>query len=375
MAPKTQIGLNKAVYLVPHVLDRAKVPTAPTRNGYGTGIVEAGKENSQVVVLCADLTESTRNLDFKNMFPERFVQMGVSEQSMASIAAGMSLVGKIPFIASYAAFSPGRNWEQIRTTIALQHSNVKIMGAHAGISVGPDGATHQMIEDLAITRVIPNMQVIVPCDANETHKATLEAARFDGPVYMRFGREKTPVFTTHRTPFEIGRIETFRFGTDATIVATGYGIYEALLAADSLAKDGYQIEVLNCHTIKPFDYKALVASVKKTGCVVTVEEAQAVGGLGGVVAEALGSYLPAPLERVGIQNRFGESGDADILMDGFGLTAPHITEAVKHVLKRKQGKRVPDEPAYVREARMHLSDLRAESMKKALAHVPKKWKS
>lgn len=374
MATRERPGINTAAYLVPHVFEPKKITYTPTRDGYGTGIVEAAEKDPRIMVLCADLTESTRNTRFKELFPDRFVQLGVSEQSMASIAAGMSLAGCVPFIASYAAFSPGRNWEQIRTTVALQNSNVKIMGAHAGVSVGPDGATHQMIEDIAIMRVVPNMRVIVPCDATETHKATLATAHHEGPVYMRFGREKTPVFTTARTPFHMGHTETFRFGTDVTIIASGALVYEALLAAEQLAKEGLQAEVLNCHSIKPFDYKTLIASVKKTRCVVSCEEAQAVGGLGGVVAETLGSYFPAPLERIGMQDRFGESGEPQELMNGFGLTAPHVQKAVHRVLLRKQGKRVPDEPIHVREARLELTALRETSMAEALKKTPKKWK-
>lgn len=336
MKRKQQNGINFEVYLVRHLFDPDKLKQIPTRNGYGEGLVEAGKKDKRVIVLCADLTESTRSLAFKETFPDRFVQLGVSEQSMASIAAGMAITGKIPFISSYACFSPGRNWEQIRTTIALQNSNVKIAGAHAGVSVGPDGATHQMIEDIAIMRVMPNMRVIVPCDANETKKATLVAAMYKGPCYLRFAREKSPVFTTEKTPFKIGRMETFRHGTDVTIVAAGPLLYEALLAAQTLSAD-HKIEtrVLNAHSIKPFDEKTLVRAAKETGAIVTVEEAQAVGGLAGVVAETLSLNAPVPMERIGVQDRFGESGDPRELLETLQLTAPAIMQAVFASLKRK----------------------------------------
>lgn len=333
---KPQTGINREAYLVRELFHPDKLKQLPTRNGYGDGLVEAGKKDVRVMVLCADLTESTRSEAFKKVFPDRFVQLGVSEQSMASIAAGMAITGKVPFISSYACFSPGRNWEQIRTTIALQNSNVKIAGAHAGVSVGPDGATHQMIEDIAIMRVMPNMRVFVPCDAIETKKTTLAAAKLTGPCYLRFAREKSPVFTTDKTPFKIGRAETYRFGHDVTIIGAGPLLYEALLAAQALSVD-HKIEarVINMHTIKPLDVKAVVKAAKETGAIVTVEEAQAAGGLGGAVAETLALHAPVPMERIGVQDRFGESGDPRELLEALGLTAPSIIEAVLRVLKRK----------------------------------------
>lgn len=336
MKQKQLSGINREAYLVHYLFDPDKLKQIPTRNGYGEGLVEAGKKDERVMVLCTDLTESTRSLAFKETFPDRFVQLGVSEQSMASIAAGMSITGKIPFISSYACFSPGRNWEQIRTTIALQNSNVKIAGAHAGVSVGPDGATHQMIEDIAIMRVMPNMRVLVPCDAVETKKATRTAAASKGPCYLRFAREKSPVFTTEKTPFKIGRMETYRHGTDITIVAAGPLIYEALLAAQTLSVD-HRIEarILNAHSIKPFDEKTLIRAAKETGAIVTVEEAQAAGGLAGVVAETLSLNAPVPMERIGVQDRFGESGDPRELLETLQLTAPAIMQAVFASLKRK----------------------------------------
>lgn len=361
------------MFLVKHLFNSEKLIQKPTRDGYGEGLVEAGKKNKNLVVLCADLTESTRCLPFKNTFPDRFVQMGVSEQSLASIAAGMALAGKTPFIASYASFSPGRNWEQIRTTVALQNANVKIAGCHAGVSVGPDGGTHQMIEDIALMRVLPRMTVVIPCDTNETKKATLAVATMRGPAYLRFGREKSPLFTTDKTPFKIGRIETFRFGTDLTIVATGILVHEALLAAESLSRRGIETRVLNCHTVKPLDVKTLVKAAKETGAIITVEEAQAAGGLGGAVCEALASYAPVPVERIGIQDHFGESGEPTELLEAFGLTAPSIEMAVDRILKRKRGESVPTEPEYITAARHHLATMQTEIMTEALSRTPKKW--
>ncbi len=323
------------MHLVKNLFDK-EIEQLPTRNGYGDGLVEAGHADKNVVVLCADLTESTRSLAFKNIFPDRFVQLGVSEQSMASIAAGMSLAGKVPFISSYACFSPGRNWEQIRTTICLQNSNVKIAGAHSGVSVGPDGATHQMIEDIALTRVLPNMTVVVPCDMHETRKATIAAAKHVGPFYLRFAREKSPVFTTEKTPFKIGRAELFRFGNDLTLIAAGPLLYEALVAAETLSKSGIEARVINCHSVKPLDVKTIVAAAKETGAIVTIEEAQAAGGLGGSICEALSLTVPVPIERIGIQDHFGESGEPRELLEAFGLTAPAIVKAALKVLKRKK---------------------------------------
>lgn len=307
----------------------------PTRNGYGEGLVAAGEENEQVVVLCADLTESTRSEAFQKKFPERFIEVGVAEQNMASLASGMALAGKIPFISSYATFSPGRNNEQIRTTIAINNVNVKIAGAHAGISVGPDGATHQALEDMALMRVMPRMNVIYPCDALEARKATLAAARLEGPVYLRFARAGTPQFTTEETPFEVGRAEVFYEGKDVTIVACGPLVYEALLAAQQLEKEGISVEVINNHTIKPLDKDTIIQSLKKTKALVTVEEHQIAGGMGSAVVEMLAQNFPVPVEMIGIKDRFGESGEPDELWDAFGLSHSHIAKAVTNVLKRK----------------------------------------
>ncbi len=309
---------------------------APTRNGYGEGLVRAGEKNKDVVVLCADLTESTRALAFKQRFPERFVEVGVAEQNMATMAAGMALMGKIPFITSYAVFSPGRNWEQIRTTICYNDVPVKIAGHHAGISTGADGATHQALEDIAIMRALPNITVLVPCDAIEARKATIAAAGTKGPFYLRFGREKSPVFTTEETPFETGKAEVFRDGTDITIVACGALLYQALFAAKMLEKEGVNAQVINNHTIKPIDKKTLVKAARNTGAFVTVEEHQVTGGLGSAVAEAIADTWPVPIKRIGVQDRFGESGASDELLEKYGLTAKAIAKAARDVLKIRQ---------------------------------------
>ena len=307
-----------------------------TRDGFGLGLLEAGKKNKNIVVLSADLTESTRCLPFKEKFPERFIQLGVAEQSMASIAAGMSLTGKIPFITSYAVFSPGRNWEQIRTCVALQNSNVKIVGSHAGLNVGPDGASHQMLEDLALTRVLPNLTILSPCDALEAKKATLAAAKIKGPVYLRLTREASPVFTKISTPFEVGQMQIFRKGKDATIIATGPLVYEALKAAEILKKHEIEVYVLNCHTIKPLDKTTIVEAAEETGAIVTVEEHMVAGGLGSAVAEVVVAHHPVPMEFVGVKNRFGESGKPQELLEKYGLTAKFIVAAVIRTVRRKK---------------------------------------
>ncbi|MDA2922006.1 transketolase family protein [Patescibacteria group bacterium AH-259-L07] len=328
--------INQKAKLVPDLFDKSKLEMIPTRNGYGKGLVQAGEKDERVVVLCADLAESTRSHWFREKFPERYIEMGVAEQNMATIAAGMANYGKIPFISSYAAFSPGRNNEQIRTTISLNNLPVKIGGAHAGISVGPDGATHQALEDIALMRVQPRMTVFVPCDAIESQKATVAAARLPGPVYIRFAREKTPVFTTEKTPFKVGRAEIFKTGDDVTILSCGPLVYEALLAAKNLEKEKVSVEVINNHTIKPQDEKTIVNSVKKTKALVTVEEHQVMGGMGSAVIEMLAKKYPIPVEMIGVEDRFGESGKPDELLEKFGLTHPHIMRAVKKVLKRKK---------------------------------------
>lgn len=314
-----------------------EIEQAPTRDGYGRGVVDAGEENANVIVLCADLTESTRSHWFKEKFPERFVEVGVAEQNMASLAAGMALAGKIPFISSYAMFSPGRNWEQIRTTICYNEANVKIAGAHAGVSVGADGATHQAIEDIAIMRPIASVKVIVPCDAIQGRKATFEASRILGPVYLRFGREKTPIFTSEETPFEVGKSQVFWHSDNPQVAIIGCGsvLYNALLAAKELQGEGIGTIVINNHTIKPLDEASMMEAAKITGAVVTVEEHQVQGGMGSAVAELLARTFPVPMEFIGVQNQFGQSGTPSELIEHYGMGVVHIKEAAKKVISRK----------------------------------------
>jgi transketolase len=297
--------------------------------------VTAGRADARVVALCADLTESTHMDGFAKEFPDRYVEIGVAEQNLVTAAAGMALAGKIPFVSSYAAFSPGRNWEQIRTTICLNETNVKIVGSHAGVSVGPDGATHQMLEDIALMRVLPKMRVIVPCDSIEAEKTTAAIAASEGAAYIRLARDKTAVVTTRETPFSLDRALVVREGRDLTIIACGPMVYQALMAAEELSSAGIEAEVVNCAVIKPLDEATILASVRKTGVVVSVEEAQAVGGLGGTIAELLGDHEPLPLMRVGMQDRFGESGKPAELLEHFGLTGRHIAARAKELLKAK----------------------------------------
>lgn len=307
-----------------------------SRDGYGKGLVKLGSKNKKVVALCCDLTESTRVEGFKKKFPKRYVEVGIGEQNMAGLAAGMAMNGKIPFISSYAVFSPGRNWDQIRVSVCYSNLNVKIQGAHAGISVGPDGATHQALEDIAITRVLPNMTVIVPADAAQGEKATIASAGIKGPVYLRFSRSKTPVITNSKTPFKVGRADTYKNGSDVVIIACGTMVYESLVAAENLKKEGVSAMVVNCHTIKPIDEASIVAAAKKTGAVVTAEEHQIHGGLGSAVAEVLGKRHPTPMEIVGIQDTFGESGKPEELLKKYHCTHEDISKAVKKVLERKK---------------------------------------
>lgn len=321
--------------LVENIFDKEKIEMKATRDGYGLGLIEAGGKDQRVVVLCADLTESTRSQGFAEKFPERFIELGVAEQNMATVAAGLANYGKIPFISSYAVFSPGRNNEQIRTTISINNLPVKIGGAHAGISVGPDGATHQALEDIALMRVQPNMVVLVPCDAIETQKATVAAAFNGSPTYIRFGREKSAVFTTKDTPFEIGKAITFRDGKDVAIIGCGMLLYHALVAAEELSKEGIECMVINSHTVKPLDETAVIEAAKKCGAVVSIEEHQIAGGLGSAIAECLARNYPVPQEFIGVQDRFGESGKPDELIEAFGMGIGSIKEAVKKVVARK----------------------------------------
>lgn len=307
------------------------------RDGFGEGIVEAGKKNKKVVCLVADLGSSTRAQKFGEKFPNRYFQVGIAEQHMMSAAAGMAVIGKIPFINSFAAFSPGRNWDQLRVSVCYSNLNVKVHASHAGITVGEDGATHQALEDIAITRVLPNLTVIVPADAMEAKQATLALAEHIGPAYLRTSRAKTPQITKDE-PFVIGKAKKMSTGKDVTIVACGVMVEQALIAKEELAKKKISVEILNTASIKPFDEKALLTSVKKTGCVVTAEEHQIHGGLGSLVAEILGKNNPTPIEMVGMQDCFGESGTADQLLEKYGMTAKDIVKAVKKVLKRKDNK-------------------------------------
>lgn len=327
--------LRSAALLNPKLFDK-DVEMIPTRNGYGDGLVACGKKNEDVVVLTGDLAESTRANEFQEAFPERFIECGVAEQNMMGVAAGLALAGKIPFVSSYAVFVPGRNWDQLRVSVCYSKANVKVAGAHAGISVGPDGATHQALEDIAITRVLPNLTVIVPCDYEEAKKCTLEVAKMKGPVYFRFAREKTPVITTTKTPFEIGKSYVCAEGSDVTIAACGPLLYEALVAAKALREKKISAEVINCHTIKPFDEKTLIKSVEKTGACVTVEEHQITGGLNGAVSEVLGRNHPAPIEAVGMPDHFGESGEPDELLKKYGMKAKDIVQAAMSAIKRKK---------------------------------------
>lgn len=327
--------VNPNAKLVSGIADLKSLEQIPTRNGYGQGLVEVGKKNKDIVVLCADLTESTRSLMFKEEFPDRFIQMGVSEQSMVSIAAGLALAGKIPWISSYAIFCPGRAWEQVRTNMALNWANVKIGGAHAGVSVGPDGATHQMIEDIAIMRCIPKMMVLAPCDMIETRKAIIAVSGVEGPAHVRFAREKTPVFTTKETPFKIGKALTMWDGDDAAIIACGPLVHNAILAASELEKENISVRVINMHTIKPLDADAILTAAKECKTIVTVEEHQIIGGLGSAVCEVLAENHPTPVIRVGVKDRFGESGEPNELIEKFGMGVKSIKDAAKKAIKLK----------------------------------------
>jgi len=310
---------------------------APTRDGFGKGLLELGERNPNVVVLCADLAESTRVLAFKEKWPERYVELGVAEQNLAAVASGLAVYGKVPFITSYATFSPGRNNEQIRTTISLNYVPVKIAGSHAGLSVGPDGATHQALEDLALMRVQPNMTVVSPCDAEEARKATIAAAALPGPCYIRFAREKTPLITTPETPFAVGKAQVVwdsHEPAQVAVFATGPLLFEALKAAREL-EHAVPTVVVNLSTVKPLDRETVVAKAREAGAVVTVEEHQIAAGMGSAVAEALAQECPVPVEFVGVRDQFGQSGEPKQLIEHYKLGAAHIAEAIKKVRARK----------------------------------------
>ncbi len=329
--------LNQNLKLNEKMFDK-DVEQVPIRKGFGEGLVVAGEENANVVALCADLTESTQMHLFKKKFPERFVEIGVAEQNLVTVASGMSAMGKIPFCSSYAMFSPGRNWEQIRTTIAYNDRGVVIVGSHAGISVGPDGGTHQAIEDMALMRAMPNMMVISPCDAVEAQKATIALAKLGKPAYLRLAREKTPVMTTVETPFEIGKSQVVWDSEKPMvgIVATGALLHKALVAAKELESEGTQVRVVNLATIKPLDEAGILLLAKNTGAIVTVEEHQIAGGMGSAVAECLAKHCPVPMEFVGVEDKFGQSGTPEELIEHYGMGVSHIKKAVLAVLSRKE---------------------------------------
>ena len=309
--------------------------SVPMRDGYGKALLELCEKDPKVIVLDADVANSTRTVWTRDKYPEQFIDMGIAEQDMVGTASGLALGGMIPFVSTYCVFLAGRAWDQIRTTVCYNDLNVKFGGAHAGISVGPDGATHQALEDVALTRVLPNMHVIVPCDAEETRKATLAAAAIDGPCFVRFGREAVPVVTDENTPFVFGKIRTVKEGTDVAIIANGSLVYHAMEAAKILQEEGINAEVIDCHTVKPLDEEGIEAAARKTGCVVTAEEHQMNGGLGGAVAECLARRYPVPMEMVAVQDTFGESGTADELMAKYGLDAKAIVDKVKKAIARK----------------------------------------
>jgi transketolase len=306
-----------------------------TRSGFGAGLLELGRTNPNVVALCADLTGSLKMDAFAAEFPERFYQVGIAEANMMSMAAGMTVGGKIPFTGTFANFSTGRVYDQIRQSIAYSGKNVKICASHAGLTLGEDGATHQILEDVGMMRMLPGMVVINPCDFNQTKAATIAIAHYDGPVYLRFGRPKVPNFTPADLPFEIGKALTLRSGSDVTLLATGHLVWPALQAAEKLAAAGVNAEVINIHTIKPFDEEAVLASIQRTGCVVTAEEHQQYGGLGELTAGLLAQHLPTPLEMVAVRDSFGESGTPEDLMAKYGLNEEAIVQAAHRVLSRR----------------------------------------
>ncbi|MGV9001685.1 MAG: transketolase family protein [Candidatus Saccharimonadaceae bacterium] len=305
----------------------------PIRAGFGRGLKAAGEANENIVALCADLTESTQMHLFRDAFPKRFIEIGIAEQNLVTVASGLARAGKIPFTSSYAAFSPGRNWEQIKTTAALNNQPVKIIGSHAGVSVGPDGATHQMLEDIALMRVMPNMVVVVPGDSIEAEKATRAIAENGNPTYLRLAREKTPIMSTAESPFELGKAYVLKEGTDVTLFGTGSLSYQLLVAAKILETKGVSAEVVHVPTVKPLDHETILASAKKTGRVVTAEEAQAAGGFGSAIVEFLSETLPMPVKRIGMYDRFGESGEPNELLEYFGFTGEKLAETISEFIE------------------------------------------
>lgn len=310
----------------------------PTRDGFGEGLVELGTKREDIVVLSADLTESTRAAWFKEKFPERFFSMGVSEQDMMGTAAGLALSGKVAFACTFGAFAAGRAWDQVRVSLAYMKTNVKIVGTHGGISVGEDGPTHQANEEIALMRILPNMTVIVPCDALEAKKATIASASREGPVYLRLGRSGVPLITKEVDNFQIGKANLLKDGKDVTIIACGTEVYEALCAAEALKKENISARVINLHTIKPIDRDIIIKAAKETGAVVTAEEHTVIGGMGSAVSEVLAQTFPVPMEFIGVQDRFGESGDPKELFKLFGLTSDDIVKAAKKAVSRKNAR-------------------------------------
>lgn len=329
--------LNPKLYLNEKLFDK-DVEVSPTRAGFGSGLLKLGETDPNVVALSADLTESTHVHKFAQKFPDRFFQTGVAEQNMAAIAAGLGVSGKIAFISSYATFSPGKNWETIRTTIVYNQANVKIAGHHAGIMTGPDGATHQATEDIAITRCLPDLQIYIPCDAIEAEKVTIASAQTKMPVYLRFTRDKTPIITTEETPFGVGKMQDFWIAENpqVTIFATGYMLYYALLAAKQLEDEQIPTNVINVATIKPLDQEGILQFTKQSQAVVSVEDHQVVGGLGSAIAETLAKTTPLPMEFVGLQDTFGESGTPKELLAKYHMDETAIKDAVKKVISRKR---------------------------------------
>jgi transketolase len=306
-----------------------------TRSGFGAGLLEAGRRNANVVALCADLTGSLKMGDFQKEFPDRFFQTGIAEANMIGLAAGLTIGGKIPFTGTFANFSTGRVYDQIRQSVAYSGKNVKICASHAGVTLGEDGATHQILEDLGMMRMLPHMTVINPCDYNQTKAATLAIADYHGPVYLRFGRPVVPIFTPADQKFEVGKAVVFNEGADVSIFCTGHLVWEAIQAGEMLAEQGIDAEIINLHTIKPLDEAAILTSVMKTRCAVTAEEHQIYGGLGDAVASLLARNLPLPVEMVGVRDRFGESGTPEALMVKYGLKAQNVVEAAKSAIRRK----------------------------------------
>jgi len=327
--------ITKRANLKGNILDK-EVEMISTRDGFGQGLIELGEKNENVVVLCADLTNSTKTGVFKERFPERYIEVGIAEQNMANVAVGLALQGKVPFLATYAVFSPGRNWDQIRISGCYNKANVKYAGAHSGISVGQDGATHQAMEDIALTRVLPRMTVLVPCDVEETRKVTIASGEIDGPVYLRYARAASPAITTEKTPFKIGKSVVFKDGDDVAIIGAGPIVHSALVAADRLVEKDISCRVINSPSVKPLDEETIEKAARDCGVVVTCEEHQVMGGFGSAVAEHLVKTYPVPMAFVGMQDSFGESGLPEELLAKHKMDADAIVEAVLTVVKKKK---------------------------------------